>query len=76
MPRAAVATAAMLKCTLCGHIIRDRIYVTVTVPTSSGTRQEPRHLACDVRLRRIFMQELTPTEGDGAYIHRRILPQI
>ena len=62
-----------LICTLCRLEIKDKVYVEVAVPSAGGTRFEPRHLACDVRLRRIFYNELTPSSGDQAFIHKRII---
>ena len=53
-----------LVCTLCRLEIKDKVYVQVSVPAAGGTRFEPRHLACDVRLRRIFMQTLEPSSGE------------
>lgn len=63
----------MMLCTLCGYPIRDKIYVRVAVPAVGGTRYEPRHLACDTRLRRIMMHDIEPGPGDTCIIRRRIL---
>lgn len=66
-------TTSKLICTLCGHEIRDRVYVMVTVPAAGGLRYEPRHLACDTRLRRVVMEQLEPSPADAGFLRRRIL---
>lgn len=65
----------VLYCTLCKKVIRDNVYVDVSVPTWGGSRREPRHLACDIRLRRIERGQLPPSAADGEFI-RRLTPTV